>query len=192
LVEQNAHYAERAIDELGLSGRAEELFPLVYEELRILAHSWLSGTSRSSTLQPTAIVHEAYLRLVSSPTVKWSDCAHFRAIAARAMRQILIDSARRARAGKRGGHHGRVTLSDAFIHPASAKNVDMLDLDAALEQLASLNERHAAIVELRFFGGLSVHEVAKLLGISKRSVELDWKMARSWLFSTLDAPGEPI
>jgi len=185
LVENHAQYAERAIAELGLGGRAEDLFPLVYEELRSLAHKWLSGADCSGTLQPTAIVHEAYLRLANSPLAKWNNCAHFRAIAARAMRQILIDAARRARAEKRGGNRCRVTLSEACIDAAVPPDVDMVDLDSMLEELATLNERHAAIVELRFFGGLTVNDVADLLGISRRAVELDWKMARSWLFSSL-------
>ena len=178
-------YALRAIDELGLNSQVDELFVMVYDELRALAHKWLSGRTASDTSAPTAIVHEAYMRLAKGRGLKWENCAHFRAIAARAMRQILVDHARRRRAAKRGGKFIRVTLTEELSEAVGMKDVDMVNLEAALTELAALNTRHAAIVELRLFAGLSVREVAGLLDLSERSVELDWRTARLWLFSQL-------
>lgn len=148
--------------------------------------TWFARGPCNGTLQPTAVVHEAYLRLAAQAERRWQDRAHFKAIAAQAMRQILVDHARRRQATKRGGNRQRVTLSEAADSPASAI-VDLLDLDDALAELSTLDERHSVIVQLRFFGGLTVEEIADLLRLSQRTVELDWKMARAWLLWRLEA-----
>jgi RNA polymerase sigma factor (TIGR02999 family) len=135
---------------------------------------------KSHTLQPTALVHEAYLKLVGHTRVDWQGRAHFLAFAAQAMRQILVDHARRHRAEKRGGDRHRITLDDNLV-VESSRNVDLLALEDALTKLTKLDPRQAQMIELRFFGGLSIAEVAKVMGISKRSVEREWTMVRAWL-----------
>lgn len=178
--------AQQGLQELGRGESAERLFPLVYSELRALAQSWFSRASLTGTLQPTAVVHEAYVRLVAQTGCRWQDCMHFRAIAAKAMRQILIDHARRSRALKRGGKHHRVTLDEAVSTTSKSQVVDMLDLDEALTELSALNERQGKIAQLRFLAGSTVAEIAKLVGVSERTVRLEWKMARAWLLCRLD------
>ena len=171
--------------------RAEEqLFADVYTELRALAARYLHRERKSHTLQPTALVHEAYLKLVGQTRVDWQGRAHFLAIGARVMRQILVDHARRHKAAKRGGDRHRITLDENLI-VESRRNVDLLALEDALTKLAKLDHRQAQMIELRFFGGLSIAEVAKVMGISKRSVEREWTMVRAWLrreLSTSDVP----
>ena len=139
-----------------------------------------TGNERSHTLQPTALVHEAYLKLVGQTRVDWQGRAHFLAFAAQAMRQILVDHARRHRAAKRGGNRHRIALDDNLVIESS-RNVDLLALEDALTKLTKLDPRQAQMIELRFFGGLSIAEVAKVMGISKRSVEREWTMVRAWL-----------
>lgn len=167
----------------GRSAAADELLPLVYAELRSLASRLLRSERPEHTLQPTALVHEAYLRLVDQRVDTWQNKAHFLGIAARAMRRILIDHARRRRAGKRAG--ARVTLDEA-IAPATGPSVDLLEIDAALKQLAALDQRQARVVELRFFGGLSVEETAGVLGVGTATVKRDWTLARAWLYRALE------
>lgn len=168
---------------------ADELLPLVYQELRGAAGRLFRAQSRDHTLQPTALVHEAYLRLVNAEAgaaLPWSDRAHFFRAAAQAMRQILINHARDKRAIKRGGvdERKRMTLTD--VEPTGgARDADILSVHEALERLSTLDARQAQICELKFFGGLSVEEIAQMLGLSTRSVELDWKMAKSWLATQL-------
>jgi RNA polymerase sigma factor (TIGR02999 family) len=158
----------------------EDLYRLVYEELRRLAGARMGSQRDGHTLQPTALVHEAYLRLVGSDS-RWQGRAHFFGAAARAMRQVLVDHARRRGARKRGGGRGRISLSD--LDPATeARLDDLLALDEALERLAARDRRKASVVELRFFAGLEVDETARALGISPRSVHLDWRFAKAWLF----------
>ena len=159
---------------------AADLLPCIYDELRAVAGRIFRKQSADNTLQPTALVHEAYIKLIDQTRVEFNDKTHFFAVAATAMRQILIDHARAANAAKRGGGWNRVTLSGPNA-AASAKSLDVIALDAALEKLANLDERQARIVELRFFAGLTVNEVAEVIGVSTRTVELDWKMARAWL-----------
>ena len=159
---------------------AERLLPLVYEELRALAGSYFRGQSPNQTLQPTALVHEAYLRMVDQTHAAWKDRAHFFAIAAMAMRQILADHARRRNADKRGGGWGRVTL-DAAVTPPGEPEMDLEKLDAALSRLETLDARRHRVVVLRFFGGLSVEEVAQVLDVSKTTAEGDWRSAKAWL-----------
>lgn len=163
---------------------AAKLLPLVYDELRNLARRYFRTERRGHTLQPTALVHEAYLRLVDQSRVDWNGQAHFRAVCARAMRQVLIDYARSRSRERRGGGQKRVML-ESITAPLHLDTVDAVALDEALERLALLDARQARVVELRFFGGMSVDEVAKVLGISKRSAEGDWTHAKAWLKSEL-------
>jgi len=158
----------------------KQLFAEVYTELRALAARYLHRERKDHTLQPTALVHEVYLKLVGQTSVDWQGRAHFLAIAAKAMRQILVDHARRHRAAKRGGNRHRITLDDNLVIE-SRRDVDLLALEDALTKLTKLDPRQAQMVELRFFGGLSIAEVAKVMGISKRSVEREWTMVRAWL-----------
>ena len=170
--------------ERGQRGAADRLLPLVYDELRLLADGFFQRERVGHTLQPTALVHEAYARLVKQTRVEWKGRAHFLAVAAQAMRRILINYAERRRAAKRGGAWHRITLNDSDT-PAPVPDVDLLALDEALAGLEKLDERQCRVVELRFFGGLTVEETAEALGVSNRTVELDWRMARSWLYKTL-------
>lgn len=162
-------------------------FSRAYEELRALAEAHFRLQPASHTLQPTALVHEAYMRIASSSGKGPSDQEHLLATASRAMRQVLVDHARRKHAIKRGGSGGaRLTLSDVGT---DASEWDVLELNDAIDRLEQLDERQARIVELRFFGGLSVEQAAQVLGISERTVYLDWKMARGWLWSELRRDG---
>lgn len=157
----------------------DRLFETLQRELRAIAARQLSRERPDHTLQPTALVHEAYLRLVKKE-LDWKDRAHFLATAARAIRQVLIDHARRRQMGKRVGQSKKVTLHDA-IAVSDHKEVDFMTLHDALETLAKLNKRHAAIVELRFFGGMEVKEIAHVLEVSRRTVERDLRWAKTWL-----------
>ena len=162
------------------------LFPLVREELRRRAHRYLQQERSGHTLSTTALVHEAYLRLVDIEQVQWQDRAHFLAVAAQAMRRILVDYARKHKAGKRGGDH-RVRLALDEAPPLShERSEEMLALDLALETLATLNPRLSRTVELRFFGGLTIHETAEVLGVAPSTVKLDWQKAKAWLHRELE------
>jgi len=162
----------------GEPGALEQILPFVYDELRRLAAANMRHERRGHTLQPTALAHEAYLRLVSSPGLSVQDRAHFMVLAARAMRQVLADHGRRRHAVKRGQNPVRVTLSDLAAAPMA---VDAEDLENALEALARLDERQAQVVELRFFGGLTIEETAEALEVSPATVRRDWTLARAWL-----------
>jgi RNA polymerase sigma factor (TIGR02999 family) len=162
----------------------EALLPVVYGELRRQAGRYLRRERANHTLQPTALVHEAYMRLVDQHNQRWQNRAHFFAIAAQAMRRILVDHARAQARIKRGGPKAQVTLDDAML-AAEQKSVDAIALDEALERLAALDERQARVVELRFFGGLSVEEVAEVLQISPATIKREWSMAKAWLFGEL-------
>ncbi|HEY7636381.1 MAG TPA: sigma-70 family RNA polymerase sigma factor [Gemmatimonadales bacterium] len=166
----------------GRAGAVDQLFPLVYAELRQLAARLLRGERKDHTLQPTALVHEAYLRLVDQRVGTWENRAHFLGVAAQAMRRILLDHARRRRAVKRDG--GRVTL-DEELAEVTGPSVDLLEVDAALERLAQLDARQSRVVELRFFGGLNVEETAAVLGVAPVTVKRDWAVARAWLHRAL-------
>jgi RNA polymerase sigma-70 factor (ECF subfamily) len=159
---------------------ADKLLPLVYDEFRALARHYLAQERHNHTLQPTALVHEAYMKLVDQTRVDWQGKSHFFAVAAQAMRRILVDHARAHQRDKRGGGRARVVLDEA-VALSPQKDEDVLALDEALERLGALDPRQAKVVELRFFGGLSVDEVAEALGVSKRTVEGDWTFARAWL-----------
>jgi RNA polymerase sigma factor (TIGR02999 family) len=163
--------------------------PLVYDELRALAESYLRRERPDHTLQATALVHEAYMRLVKQEEVEWQNRAHFFAVAAQAIRRILVDHARGHQSGKRGGDRKRVRLDEDLTVPEP--DLDLLALDEALQELAHLHERQARIVELRFFGGLSLKEVAEYLGLSPRTIDGDWHMARAWLRCKLREGPQP-
>jgi len=183
------HHATMVLRRLveGDSNAAEELLPLVYEHLRALAGSYFRGQPGDHTLQPTALVHEAYLKLINQTAAAWNDRAHFLAVAATAMRQVLKDSARRRNALKRGGGDEakeRVNLTDVQT-PSGQSIVDTVALDEALTRLAELNPRQARIVELRFFGGLTNEEVGRVLNLSTRMIEKEWRRTRAWLSAEL-------
>ena len=165
---------------------SEELLPLVYDQLRAIARGQLARERKGHTLQATALLHEAWIKLGDIERAAPKDRAHFLAIAARTMRQILVDHARRKRAGKRGEGWDRVTL-DRAVDQLQQDDLDLLALDEALVQLAEHDPRKARVVELRFFAGLSMPEVAEILGVSVRTAEGDWYLARAWLRKTLDA-----
>lgn len=163
----------------------DQLLPVVYEELRRLARAHLRGV-RNPSLQPTALVHELYLRLADSDRLIIRDRAHFFAIAAQAMRQILVDHARRRLADKRGGGVTIVGF-DMMTEPAGSPGVDVLVVDEALDQLTSIDGRLCRVVELRFFAGLNIEETAQALEVSAATVERDWAMAKAWLFQRLSS-----
>lgn len=162
----------------------DRLFPLLYDELRRLARHHLRGPSGDRTLNTTALINEAYLRMVDQTRADWADRAHFFAYASRAMRSVLVDYARRRNAGKRGG--GAVHLSlDGREIPVEAQADLLVAMDEALTRLGQLNERLDRIVECRFFGGMTEGETAEVLGISDRTVRRDWLKAKAWLYSDL-------
>jgi RNA polymerase sigma-70 factor (ECF subfamily) len=168
----------------GQTDAAQKLVELVYPDLKRLARSHLRSERVGHTLQPTALVNEAFVRLFGASRIQWQNRAQFFAIAANQMRRILIDYARQAHAGKRGGGNIKVTLSEAN-GLAGTRNEDLLDMDEALTLLEGINPRAARMVELRFFGGLSEEETAEVLGISPATVRRDWRFARAWLFNQL-------
>ena len=161
-----------------------ELTPLVYEELRRLAHHFMEGQRPDHTLQTTALVNEAYLRLADQTNPRWQNRAHFFAVAARAMRQILVSYARNQQAQKRGGGAFQVELDEvAIVSPEQSKEI--VDLHEALERLATLDSRKAQVVELKYFGGLNYDEMAEVLKISRVTVRRDWEFAKIWLYTEL-------
>lgn len=171
LVEQASSGDERA---------TSQLLPIVYDELRRLARGYMARERPGQTIQATALVHEAYLRLVKDKKQDWQGRTHFLAIAARSMRQILIERARAKGAAKRGGEFSRITLDEGAVRDVG-ESIDLLAVDEALTKLAELDEQQARIVELRFFGGLSIEETAKALGVSPATVKRSWTVAKAWL-----------
>jgi RNA polymerase sigma factor (TIGR02999 family) len=161
-----------------------ELTPLVYEELRRLAHHFMEGQRPNHTLQTTALVNEAYLRLADQTNPSWKNRAHFFAVAARAMRQIVVDYARSYQSQKRGGGAVKVELDEAaIVSPEQSKEI--VDLHEALERLATFDARKAQVVELKYFGGLNYDEMAEVLKISRVTVRRDWEFAKLWLYTEL-------
>jgi RNA polymerase sigma factor (TIGR02999 family) len=169
----------------GDSAAIERLVPLVYGELRLLARGCLAGERSDHTLQSTALVHEAYLRLIKGSTVHWQNRAHFFAVAAQVMRRILVDHARKRGAAKRGADPIKLKL-DGSLDSVNGRELDLVSLDDALNELAELDARQSRIVELRFFGGLSIENVAQVLAISPATVKREWNTARAWLFEQMD------
>ena len=164
----------------------EQLIPLVYQELRRIAGAQLRGERGDHSLQPTALVHEAYLRLVRVDRMSINDRAHFLALSAQLMRQVLVDHARRKKAGKRGGAATMVGIDDLAL-TTQPVGVDVLALDEALTEMATFDARQHDIVELKFFAGLSNEEVAQAVSISRATVDREWALARAWLFQRLSA-----
>ena len=162
----------------------EKLMPLIHGELRKLAHHYMSRERAGHTLQTSALVNEVYIRLVDEQSVRWENRAHFFGIASRAMRQILVEYARGRAAQKRGGDALRVELSEA-AHLSNETATELVALDEALDELAEFDERLSRVVELRFFGGLSVEETADVLGIHANTVVRDWRIAKAWLRRSL-------
>jgi RNA polymerase sigma factor (TIGR02999 family) len=165
-----------------------ELMPLVYDELRRLAAGYLRHERPGQTLQATALVHEAFVRLSAERGQPWQNRTHFLAIAALSMRQILVQRARARQAEKRGADPERIELDDALIADRGGDRIDIIELDSALERLAAFDAQQAKIVELRYFGGLTVEETADALGISPATVKRHWTLARAWLQRELEPP----
>jgi RNA polymerase sigma factor (TIGR02999 family) len=176
----------RFLDDLahGDADAAATLMPHVYGELKAIAEGYMIRQRADHTLQPTALVNEAYVKLFDRSVIDWKDRGHFYALAARAMRQLLVDHARARRRKKRGGGRREVTLDEA-VAKAAGIEVDLLALDEALRELAELDPRQAQVVELRYFGGLEVAQVAQMLEVSVTTVEREWRSARAWLGSRL-------
>jgi len=163
----------------------DQLVPLVHGELRRLARSYMRGERHGHTLQTTALINEAYLRLVDQKNVRWQNRAHFLAIAAQLMRRILVDYARRRQYQKRGGGALQVSLADAESL-SDERTPDLVALDEALASLAEMDPRRSQVVELRFFGGLNIEETAEILKVSPTTVERDWITAKAWLYQTIN------
>ena len=167
----------------------EQLMPLVYAELKAIAARYFAREAANHTLQSTALVHEAYLRLVGQRRVRWQNRAHFFGIAAQMMRRILVDHARHQRRAKRGGPQPTLVLDEAMGVSEPAPDVDLLALDEALTSLARLDPRGARIVELRFFSGLTIEETAAVLAVSSGTIKREWSTARAWLYREIRQPG---
>lgn len=163
----------------------EKLIPMVYDELRRLARRYMNREHAGHTLQTTALVNEAYLRLIEQKDVKWQNRAHFFAISAQLMRRILVSMARARHADKRGGEAPRVSLDEALVI-SDERAAELVALDDAMKELASLDPRRCQVVELRYFGGLSVEETAEVLKVSPDTVMREWKRAKAWLYSELN------
>ncbi|PWT87828.1 MAG: RNA polymerase subunit sigma-70 [Blastocatellia bacterium] len=172
----------------GNQAALDKLYPLVYEELRRLARSYMKREAKGHTLQTTALINEAYVRMVEQKNVHWQNRSHFFAISAQIMRRILVDHARRYLHLKRGGGAKKVSLDEAMI-VASEKSEEVLMLDEALENLARLDPRRCQVVELRYFAGLDNKEIAAVLKISENTVMRDWNLARAWLYQQLAGAG---
>jgi RNA polymerase sigma factor (TIGR02999 family) len=184
--EQGAENITQLLVELshGDRDKVDLLLPMIYEELRRLAASYLRRERPDHTLQPTALVHEAYLRLIDQTRVNWQNRAHFFGVAAQIMRRLLVDHARKHNAGKRGYDFQKLSL-DENIDKAAERNAEIVALDDALKALALVDEQKARIVELRYFGGLTVEETAEAMGVTPITIERHWRMAKAWLHSQL-------
>jgi len=165
----------------GRAGAADELLPHVLQELRVIAEAQFRGERPNHTLQPTALVNEAYIRLVGTNDLEWSTRQHFYALASRVMRNILVDHARAKQAEKRGGGRQRVTIQIGEQAQSPSDQLDLIALDEAMNALGELDERKARLVELRFFAGLSEQQAADLLGVARSTAAEDWRLARAWL-----------
>ena len=162
----------------------DEMVPLLYDELHRLAEHYLGSERENHTLQPTALVHEAYMRLINQRSVDWRNRAQFMGVAAGIMRRILINHARDRAAGKRGGRREQISLSMVEA-TATSPEVELTDLEDALQRLNTMDARKARVVELKFFGGLTMDEIAEVVGISRATAEREWSFARAWLFNAL-------
>jgi RNA polymerase sigma factor (TIGR02999 family) len=181
--DENSHNLTQMLREWG-EGDAkvlDSLMPLVYEELRRQASRYLRKERANHTLQTTALIHEAYIKLIDQKSVEWQNRSHFFAIASVAMRRILVDYARERHREKRGGSAENLALDEALQISSDERSVDLIALDEALNRLAKLDKRQAKVVELRYFSGLSIDETAEILGVSNATVRLDWNLAKAWL-----------
>lgn len=167
----------------------DELLPTIYSELRRIAHNQLRGERGDHTLRTTELVHEAYLKLVDHGRVEWEDRQHFFAVAARAMRQVLVDHARKKKAEKRGGSAPEVPLEEVTL-PREKNPMELITIDDALDRLAQRDERSAKVVECRFFGGYTIQETADVLDVSRSTVKRDWRAAQAWLNRELESPSD--
>jgi RNA polymerase sigma factor (TIGR02999 family) len=165
---------------------ANRLIPLIYKELRQMAGACMRGERPGHTLQATALVNEAYMRMVGGHPVEWQNRAHFFAIAAHTMREVLLDYARRARAAKRGGHDAQRVELDEEFSSAPDKLEEVIAIDEALERLAQIDARQSRIVELRFFAGLNVEEAGEVMGVSPKTIKREWRSAKAWLHREMD------
>lgn len=172
----------------GNADAAERLFPLVYDELKRQARRYLFRERVNHTLQPTALVHEAYIKMIDQSSLSLQNRAHFFGIASRIMRQILVDHARAYNAEKRGGAAERFSIEDLDILPEQSA-ADLIELDDALKRLEAIDERKAKVVDMRFFGGLKDAEIAEVLGVTEKTVRRDWQFAKLWLFRELSESG---
>ena len=162
-----------------------DIFPLIYSELRKIAGSYLSRERVNHTLQPTALVHDDYIKLVDKDRVNWQNRAHFIGVAATVMRQLLIDNARRHKAEKRGGNQENLPIEESITIVAGEQSMDLIKLDQALKDLAEFDEFKSRLVELRYFGGLTVEETAEVLGVHSITVKRHWRLAKAWLIDAL-------
>lgn len=162
-----------------------ELLPLVYKELQKIAHRYLNRERSSNTLQTTALVHEAYLKLIDQNRVQWQNRAHFFGIAAQAMRRILVDNARQRLANKRGKGVEKVALDEGLVDVSDERAGNLVNLDEALSRLAEIDSQKSQIVELRYFGGLSIEETAEVLGVSVATINRQWRVAKAWLYNEI-------
>lgn len=169
----------------GEDGIYNQLYPLIYEELKRLAYAQMNRQSPDHTLSKTELVHEAYLKMIDQTQIDFEDKSHFLAIASRCMRQILIDYARKKSAKKRGGNKKDLTFIDELFDAQNQKAQELINIDAALNQLEKLNQRLSKVVEMRFFGEMTIEETAKALDISESTVKRDWMKARGWLYKEL-------
>lgn len=187
IVSENKDSVTQLLIELteGKNEVLEALLPVVYSELRSLANNYLRRERADHTLQPTALVHEAYLKLVDQRNVKWQNRAHFFGVAANIMRRILVDHARRHNAEKRGGEFSKEQLEEALVVVTEQKSFELLALDDALEELSKMDPQKSRVVELRYFGGLSVEETAEVMGVSEITIKRHWKMAKAWLYGQI-------
>ena len=164
-----------------------QILPHIYDELKRLSSSYLRRERADHTLQPTALVHEAYMKLVDQKRVQWQNRAHFFGIAAQVMRRILMDHARKHQADKRGGDAEKLPIEEEILVVSHDKSAELIALDDALQTLAAMDEQKAKIVELRYFGGLSIEETAEVMGVSVPTINRQWRMAKAWLYSQLAA-----
>lgn len=167
------------------NGIFDQLYPLIYDQLHRMAHSHMSRQSPDHTLSKTELVHEAYLKMIDQTQINFNDKSHFLAIASRCMRQILIDHARKKYAEKRGGKEKDVTYIDGILNAQKQKAEELINIDAALGELEKLNDRLARVIEMRFFGEMTIPETAEALNVSESTVKRDWMKARGWLYNKL-------
>jgi RNA polymerase sigma factor (TIGR02999 family) len=187
MTDKSSHEITQMLIELtdGNTEVVDAILPHIYDELKRLAGSYLRRERSDHTLQPTALVHEAYLKLIDQKNVKWQNRAHFFGIAAQVMRRILMDHARKHKAEKRGGEFEKLPIEEEILIVSHDKSAELVALDDALKTLAEIDEQKAKIVELRYFGGLSIEETAEVMGVSVPTINRQWRMAKAWLYGQI-------